>query len=146
MLFRSSVVITEIKNDYPIVFVNGAFTEMTGYSFEEVKGKNPRIFQGPKSDRAILNKLKESLKKWEKSETTIINYKKNGEEYWVNFSLSPVTNEKGEYTHWISVERDVTSTIKDKEELLNQKKFIDDILNNLPSDLAVFDQIGRAHV
>ena len=136
---NDSVMITEIDNDYPIVYVNPAFTKLTGYSFEEVKGKNPRFLQGPKSNFSALKKISNALKIWQVCETTTINYKKNGEESWVQFSLSPVANEKGEYTHWIAVERDVTNAVKANEEINNQKKFTEDILNNLPTDIAVFD-------
>ncbi len=136
---NDSVVITEINNDYPIVYVNTAFTKLSGYTFEEVKGKNPRILQGPKSNFEGLNKLRESLKNRQTCEITTVNYRKNGEEYWVQFSINPITNEKGEYTHWISIERDVTQAIKANEEIINQKKFTEDILNNIPTDIAVFD-------
>jgi signal transduction histidine kinase len=82
--------------------------------------------------------MKEAIKNWQPCELTVINYKKNGDEYWNNFSISPIMNGKGEYTHWISVERDVTEQIKANEELNNQKKFNEEILNNIPSDIAVF--------
>jgi PAS domain S-box-containing protein len=136
---NDSVIITEIKNDYPIVYVNEAFTKMTGYNLHDVKGKNPRILQGPKTNKETLDKISNALKNWESSQATTINYKKNGNDFWVNFSISPIVNEKGEYTHWISVERDVTDSINANEELKNQKKFTDEILNNLPTDIAVFD-------
>ena len=136
---NDSVIITEIKNDYPIVYVNEAFTKMTGYNLHDVKGKNPRILQGPKTKKETLDKISNALKNWESSQATTINYKKNGNDFWVNFSISPIVNEKGEYTHWISVERDVTDSINANEELKNQKKFTDEILNNLPTDIAVFD-------
>lgn len=136
---NDSVVITEINNDYPIVYVNPAFTKLSGYTFEEVKGKNPRLLQGPKSNFEGLHRLRESLKKRETCEITTVNYKKNGEEYWVQFSINPIANEKGEYTHWISIERDVSQAIKANEEIINQKKFTEDILNNIPTDIAVFD-------
>ena len=50
-----------------------------------------------------------------------------------------MSNDKGEYTHWISIERDVTEKIRANEEIANQKKFTEDILNNIPTDIAVFD-------
>ena len=136
---NDSVIITEIKNDYPIVYVNEAFTKMTGYNLHDVKGKNPRILQGPKTKKETLDKISNALKNWESSQATTINYKKNGDDFWVNFSISPIVNDKGEYTHWISIERDVTDAINANEELKNQKKFTDEILNNLPTDIAVFD-------
>lgn len=91
-----------------IVYVNQAFTEMTGYLANEVIGKNPRILQGPKSDKTELKRLSEALQRYEPYETTIVNYKKNGEEFWINFAVSAVTNQEGKCTHFIAVERDVT--------------------------------------
>ena len=91
-----------------IVFVNEAFTQMTGYSKEEVIGKNPRLLQGPKSDPMELKALGEKLRKWKSTELTVLNYKKNGDEFWVNFAVSPIADNLGWYTHWISIQRDVT--------------------------------------
>lgn len=107
-----SILITEAEPfDEPgprILYVNEAFTKMTGYTAEEVIGKTPRILQGPKSDKAELKRLGKAMRRWESCEITTINYKKNGEEFWINFSLTPVANEKGWFTHWIAIERDVT--------------------------------------
>ncbi len=103
-----------------IVYVNEAFTRMTGYLPDEVIGKTPRILQGPKSDRKELERLKQALQKWEPCEITTINYKKNGEEFWINFTVSPVADANGWYTHWIAIERDVTE--RKIEEL--QKEFL----------------------
>jgi PAS domain S-box-containing protein len=116
---NEAVLITEAEPiDDPgprIVFVNEAFTRLTGYKAEEVIGKSPRFLQGPKTDRIELDKVRESLEKWQAANATVINYKKNGEPFWVNFSVSPVADEVGWYTHWISIERDVTD--KKREEL-----------------------------
>lgn len=116
-----SVMITEAEPfDYPgprIIYVNEAFTKMTGYSAAEVIGKNPRMLQGVKSDKKELKLLGQAMRKWETKEITVINYKKNGEEFWNNMCISPVANEKGWYTHWIAVERDVTASKKLDQEI-----------------------------
>ena len=118
---KDAVLITEAEPfDEPgprIIYVNEAFTKMTGYSANEVIGKTPRFLQGPKSDRAELKKLSAAMRRWQPCEITIINYKKNGEEFWINFSINPVADEKGRYTHWISIERDVT--VEKNQEILN---------------------------
>lgn len=98
-----------------IVFVNEAFTRMTGYTSEEVLGKSPRILQGPKTDQQQLDLLRDAMKHWRSCEITTVNYKKTGEEFWTNFSISPVANANGWYTHWISIQRDVTK-IKQEEQ------------------------------
>ena len=105
-----------------IRYVNEAFTKMTGYSNAEVLGKTPRLLQGAKSERAELDKLGECLKNWQSCEITIINYKKNGEEFWNQMSISPVADANGWYTHWISIERDVTESklIEQKLHQLNE--------------------------
>lgn len=108
-----------------IIFVNEAFTEMTGYRKEEVIGKTPRILQGPKTSKTELAKLGNALKNWQRFETTIVNYKKDGEEFWNNFTVTPVADEKGWFTHWIAVERNVTEA--KKEEL--EKILLSDISN-----------------
>jgi len=126
-----------------ILFVNEAFCRMTGYREDEVIGKTPRMFEGPKSDLETLRKLGESLRKLETCEVTIINYKKNGEPFWVHMTINPVADDKGWFTHWISIERDITKE-KNAEVALklsneryqfvskatNQAIFDWDILNN----------------
>lgn len=116
-----SVMITEAEPfDEPgprILYVNNAFTKMTGYTAEEVIGKTPRILQGPKSDKAELKRLSAAIRKWEFCEITTINYKKDGQEFWMNFSVTPVANETGWFTHWIAIERDVTEKIKAEQKL-----------------------------
>jgi PAS domain S-box-containing protein len=92
-----------------IIYVNEAFTKMTGYSAEEIIGKSPRILQGPNSNSEELSRLNTAIRNWESCEITTLNYKKNGEEFWINLAVTPVTNEEGRNTHWIAIVRDVTS-------------------------------------
>ena len=98
-----SVLITEAEPfDEPgnkIVYVNKAFTKMTGYNLEEVIGKTPRMLQGPETDKNEMQRLGEAIRKLQPFEATVINYKKNGETFWNNFTLNPVTNEKNFYIH-----------------------------------------------
>jgi PAS domain S-box-containing protein len=92
-----------------IIFVNEAFTRMTGYSAEEVLGKTPRILQGPNSDRNELKRLGEAIENRQPCEITTINYRKNGEEFWTNFSVTPVADSGGRFTHLVSIQREVSS-------------------------------------
>lgn len=103
-----------------IVYVNDAFTRMTGYLPEEVIGLTPRILQGPGTTRKELDRLKGALAQWKPVEVELLNYKKNKEEFWVSISVVPVSDEKGWFTHWISIQRDITDR-KREEELLKGK-------------------------
>lgn len=120
-----------------IIYVNDAFTRMTGYSKEEVLGKTPRILQGPLSDKSELNKLRNALKNWQPSEIEIINYTKEGEPFWVNFSVVPIADEKGWFTHWISVQRDTTA----RREIEEEKKILIDELSSSINELKQFTYI-----
>ncbi|MBK6265759.1 PAS domain S-box protein [Marivirga sp. S37H4] len=120
---NDAILITEAESfDEPgpkIIFVNEAFSKMTGYKAEEVIGKSPRILQGPNTDKAKLKELGEAIRNWQSFQITTINYKKSGEEFWIDFSVSPVADESGAFTHWIAIQRDVTEEKKLRDLLEN---------------------------
>jgi PAS domain S-box-containing protein len=108
-----------------IVYVNKAFSEMTGYSANEVLGKTPRLLQGAKTEQKHLDIVRHALATWQRAEIELINYRKDNSEYWVNFSIVPVADEKGIYTHWISIQRDVTENRQSQETI--RKKLEDQV-------------------
>ena len=118
-IFRSVtsgiVVASATKPDNPVVYVNPAFEVTTGYSLEEVLGKNYRLLQGHDGDQPGLILLREALK--EKRETLVIvrAFRKDGSEFWNEISLSPIRNAAGEVTHFVSIQNDVTSRIAFEE-------------------------------
>ena len=138
---KEAVVITDTdtsNNPIPnIIFVNPAFTKMTGYKAHEVIGKSPVMFSGAKSDMSELERLSTSIKNNKECFIETISYKKNGEEYWVNFSMIPVTNKEGEHSHWISIQRDVT---KEKIQQREREQLIRELTQN-NKDLKQFSYI-----
>lgn len=116
---NDAVLITEAepvsKPGPRILYANKAFTRMTGYSLEEILGKTPRILQGPKTDRAACKKIRTALNAWQPVRVEIINYCKDGSEFWVELNIAPVTDETGWYTHWISIQRDITERKRAEE-------------------------------
>ncbi|AFZ07511.1 multi-sensor signal transduction histidine kinase [Oscillatoria nigro-viridis PCC 7112] len=120
---NDAVLITEaepIEEPGPrILYVNPAFTRMTGYTLEEVVGKTPRILQGKKTDRASLARIRTALKSWQPLRVDTINYRKDGTEFWVEMSIVPIADKNGEFTHWVSVHRDISDR-KQAEAALQQ--------------------------
>lgn len=110
---HDAVLITDAEPiDLPgprIVFANAAFTRTTGYELEEILGKTPRILQGPATSDATRERLRAALLAWEPVEVELLNYHKNGTAFWVELSIVPVADENGYFTHWVSVQRDVTA-------------------------------------
>ncbi len=124
---KDSIIITEAEmqeNNIPkIVYVNPAFSIMSGYNYNEIIGKSPSIFIGPNSDKKEYEKLSNSIKDKQEYQTETISYKKNGEEYWVGFSMLPVYNSDEEVSHWVSIQRDITEEKKqevEKEQLIRE--------------------------
>ncbi len=124
---KDSVIITEPDlcdgNIPKIVYVNPAFSVMSGYDSNEIIGKSPNIFKGPNSDSQEYSKLVSAIKNKKESQVETISYTKNKEEYWVNFSMLPVYNSDGELSHWVSIQRDITEQKKqevEKEQLIRE--------------------------
>ena len=115
------VVITEaepIDEGPRIVFVNEAFEKMTGFTREEVIGKSPKLLQGPKTQRAELDRIRASLEKWCPIRAELINYTKSGEEFWLELDIVPIADETGWFTHWVAVERDISERKRAELEIL----------------------------
>ncbi len=100
--------VTATLQDLEIVYVNEAFTKMTGYVSGEVIGKTPGIFFNTKADEAEIQRLNKAFIEKDSAQVEMISNKKNGEEFWLNFSVSPVADDKGMVSHWVFIERDVT--------------------------------------
>lgn len=117
---KDAVIITESDKSNravpKIVFVNPAFSQMTGYKSNEVIGKTPTIFMGRKSVENQIGNLSKALKGKEEFKFETLNHKKDGEEYWVNFSMIPITNKEGEHSHWVSIQRDISDEKKQEKE------------------------------
>lgn len=124
---KDSVIITEPDlNDGcipKIVYVNPAFSVMSGYDSSEIIGISPEIFQGPNSDDKEYEKLINAIKEKKECQVETISYTKNKKEYWVNFSMLPVYNSDGELSHWVSIQRDISEQKKqevEKEQLIRE--------------------------
>ncbi len=103
-----------------IVYVNEAFTNMTGYTLEELWLKTPRILQGEKTQRSELDKIRYALENWQSVRVELINYRKDGSEFWVEINITPVADEGGWYTHWVSIQREITERKLAEEQLKAQ--------------------------
>ncbi|HDH53023.1 MAG TPA: PAS domain S-box protein, partial [Nitrospirae bacterium] len=99
-----------------ILYVNKAFTEMTGYNYEEATNRTLRILRGPKTSLSALNKLRIALEQIKPVRVELINYRKDGSEFWVECNIVPFADEKGLFTHWVSVQRDITERKQAEEE------------------------------
>lgn len=101
-----AVVITNTQG--VIEYVNPAFTRATGYSRDEVLGRNPRILKSGKHDAAFYERLWSTILKGQLWQGEVINQRKDGTFYTEQMSIAPVRGAKGEVTHFIATKQDIT--------------------------------------
>lgn len=103
-----AMMITENKPGYPVVFVNPAFTQLTGYENQELLGQSPSILQGPKTDPEVLERLRTEINAGRTFHGVAVNYRKDGSEFVMEWKIAPIRNENEEISHFLAIQRDVT--------------------------------------
>jgi len=114
-----SVVITNKKGI--IEYVNPAFVETTGYSFDESLGQTPQLLNSGKHDQTFYKKLWETILSGNTYKGTIINKKKNGELYWSQQTITPMKDSDGKINNFVSVLKDITELMEKKEQEIRLK-------------------------
>jgi PAS domain S-box-containing protein len=103
--------------DNPIVYANKAFEQISGYSQEEIVGRNCRFLQGKDHDQEELQKIRDALQKREACTVTLRNYRKNGEMFLNRLAIRPLTDPDGNVIYYLGVQYDVTQQVWAQEEI-----------------------------
>src|SRR6478735_4199853 len=96
-------------DDYPIVYVNDPFLEMTGYSADEVLGRNCRFLQGEDTDETAIDELRSAIADERPVTVELVNYRKDGSPFWNQVHISPVRDGDGRLVHFVGVQVDITA-------------------------------------
>ena len=102
--------------DNPLVYVNPAFEEISGYTADEVLGHNCRFLQADDRDQPALDELREALVEGQECRVVLRNYRKDGTPFWNELYVSPVHDEEGRLTNFVGVQNDVTHRRRIEEE------------------------------
>ncbi|MFZ5627598.1 MAG: PAS domain-containing protein [Spirochaetota bacterium] len=114
----SGVIISDARMpDMPVTYINRAFTDITGYSAEDIIGRNCRFLHRDDNDQADLARLRAALKAREGGEFTLRNYRKDGKMFVSNLRIAPVRSEAGEVTHFVAIQTDITEKFQAQKEL-----------------------------
>lgn len=110
----NGVVITENTGgrDHPVLYANPAFERISGYSFDEVKGRDMRFLRDKDNDQPALDELRQSLNHCRPCQVTLRNYRKDGSLFWNELAILPVLDKQGLVSHFIGLLNDVTERVQ----------------------------------
>jgi diguanylate cyclase (GGDEF)-like protein/PAS domain S-box-containing protein len=136
---QDAVVITE---GYPmsgsgprIQYVNPAFTQLTGFTAQDVVGSTPRMLQGPMSEPASLLAIREGLKSRQAISVEVTNHRKDRSTFLAHLAITPMVSEGGDVQHWIGVIRDI-SAIKQSREMTERAEAVESQNQKLSAEIA----------
>ncbi len=140
----ANVVITDTNGN--IKYVNPRFTETTGYSPEEVIGKNPRVLKSGQTPAETYEDLWKTLKAGREWHGEFANKNKNGEIYWEHASISPVKNKEGVTTHYVAVKEDITERKRVEKELQAYREQLEDLVDERTATLRSANSFLEAEI
>ena len=116
------------QDDNPIVFVNDAFCRLTGYSREEIIGRNCRFLQGAETDQEQVLRIRTAIAQRIPVEATLLNYKKSGETFWNRLLVSPVFDDANELIYFFASQYDDNAGFSTHGELVETRQVLDALL------------------
>jgi PAS domain S-box-containing protein len=128
--------------DTPIIYVNSGFERMTGYSRDEVKGKNCRFLQGDDRDQPELEVLREMLNAARPGKVLLRNYRKDGTLFWNELRITPIFSQ-GSLTHFIGIQNDVTAQKQADDAVRTSKAELQAIFDSGFASIVVIDENYR---
>ena len=126
-----------------ILFANEAFARVTGYSAEEIVGKNESILSNHTTTTEIYQSMWGELSAQRPWSGKVLNRRKDGALYLAELTISPVVGAEGKTTHFVGMHRDVTDLHRLERLVRNQKKLIESVVDSAPMAFALLDQNGR---
>ena len=105
---QSFVIADPSLPDSPIVFASDGFLDFTGYTREEILGRNCRFLQGPRTDARAVREIREAVDQGDECTVRLLNYTKQGKPFWNMFTLAPVRDETGRIRFFAGIQVDVT--------------------------------------
>lgn len=148
-LFRSAIevslngiAIALATDDLPLTMVNKSFLRLTGYSEEEVIGKNCRFLQGPETNENDIKAIRKAIRKRKPIRLVIRNYRKDGTAFWNDLSLNPIRSPRGDVTHFVALQVDVTASIEQRNAAAQTAATMHALLNSTADGIYGLDDQG----
>ena len=122
-----------------ILYINDAFTSVTGYKAAEILGVNESKLSDKSTPRQVYYDLWHTISRKQVWHGQLVNRKKMGQRYLADLTIAPMLDEHGAISHYIGMHRDVTQAYHAEQQVGNQKKLIESVINASPVAMAVLD-------
>ena len=136
------VIVDAVADDFPMLYVNAAFEKMTGYTQQELIGKNCRFLQGELRNQQGRWEIRDAIEQSIEGSVVLQNFHKNGTPYWIDLRISPVRDDNGVLTHYVGFQNDISDRVRYEKELAHQAGH--DMLTGLANRSLLKDRIDRA--
>ena len=108
--------------DMPTVYCNAGFEKITGYTTEEVLGRNCRFLQGTDHQQPGIDTIRQAIRQGTEAKAELRNYRKDGSLFWNELYIAPVKDQQGKLTHFIGIQTDITQRKRQEAELQNKTR------------------------
>lgn len=126
-----------------VLYVNAAFTRLTGYSIEEVLGRSCRFLQGPATDARTSEDMGRALREKRSFKGVLLNYRKDGSSFWNEVSITPVLGPDNAFSHFIGIQHDLSERLGMEEKLMESEQRFRRMADHSPVLIWLADRIGR---
>lgn len=130
------------QDDQPLVYVNDAFEEVTGYSRDDALGRNCRFLQGEDTDPAKVTTLRKAINNEEQVTVDLRNYRKDGTEFWNRLSIKPIYDDSGQLVRYLGTQQDITTRKQRTKELTAERRLMNQAYNSMDDLFYVLDENG----
>lgn len=128
------------QEDNPLIYVNDGFVDLTGYSREEVIGRNCRFLQGKDTNRETVATLRQKISATEPVSVTILNYRADGTPFWNRLEIAPIYKDDGSVVNYIGFQQDVTDLMERRRQLEILDRYL---RHNIRNKMNVIDGLAE---
>ncbi|MDD5268129.1 MAG: nitrogen fixation negative regulator NifL [Methylococcales bacterium] len=136
-----AISITDKKSN--ILYVNEAFSKVTGYQSTDILGKNESLLSDKSTPREVYYDLWHTISSKKIWHGTLCNRHKSGHRYLADLTIAPMLNEQGAITHYIGMHRDITQSYESEKKINNNKMLVESVINSSPIAMVVIDDQDR---
>lgn len=134
----TAISITDTKAN--ILYANPAFSEVTGYSIEEVIGKNESMLSDKNTPRSVYTALWATLKRCKTWCGLLVNRRKDGTRYLAEVTITPIKDDNGSVVNYLGIHKDISEFHTLQQQVLNQKALIESVVDAAPVMVVLLDQ------